>query len=91
MIVQPGEHKLRGPAVGARGGLGVKPVFQDIEVEARKLDGAELVDPLMDPVKLKPFVGGPDVADDLVELPESPAIDRMQPCPGRRSSGSNCR
>ena len=89
VIVQGGQHKLGGPPVRARGGLGVKPVFQDIEVETRKLDRAELVDPLVDPVKLKSFVRGPDVTDDLVELAEGPAIDFMQRWRGRRRRGSN--
>ena len=73
-----GQHELGGPAVGARGRLGVEPVLQDVEVEARELDGAELVNPLVDPVKLKPLVCGPDVTNHLVELAQGPAIDFMQ-------------
>ncbi len=53
VIVQPRQHKLGGPAVGARGCLGVKPVFQYVEVKTRKLNRAKLVYPLVDPVKLE--------------------------------------
>ena len=56
-VVQPGQDELRGAAVGAVGRLGVEAVLEDVEVEARQLDRAELVDPLIDPVELEPLVG----------------------------------
>ena len=75
VIVQPCQHELGRPAVGLDGRIGVKAVFDDVEIEARQLDDAELVDPLIDPVKLESFVSFPDVTDNLVELAEQPAVD----------------
>ena len=77
-VVQPGQDELRGAAVGAVRGLGVEAVLEHVEVEARELHRAELVDPLVDPVELEPLVGRPDVADHLVELAERPAVDLVQ-------------
>ncbi len=80
-VVQPGQDELRGAAVGAVGRLGVEPVLEDVEIKARQLHRAELVDPLIDPVELELLVGRADVADHPVELPEGPAVDLVQ---GRR-------
>ena len=82
-VVQPGQHELRGAAVGAVGRLGIEPVLQHVQVEARQLHRAELVDPLIDPVELEPFVGRPDVADHPVELARAPS--------GRSRAGSTGR
>ncbi len=87
VVVQPGQHELRGARVGAVGGLGVEPVLEHVEVEARQLDRAELVDPLIDPVELEPLVGRPDVADHAVELAERPAVDLVQGWRGRPRRG----
>ena len=78
VVVQPGQDELGGSTVGAVGGLGIKAVLEHVEVEARKLDRDELVDPLIDPVELEPLVSGCDVADHLVELAQSPEIDLVQ-------------
>ena len=77
-VVEPGQDELRGAAVGAVGVLGVEPVLEDVEIEARQLDRAELVDPLIDAVELELLVGRADVADHLVELPQGPAVDLVQ-------------
>ena len=78
VIVQGGQYKLGGLTVAARRVPRRRADPSRRRGKSSKLDGAELVDPLIDPVKLEPFVRRPDVADHLVELAQSPAIDFVQ-------------
>ena len=101
-----GEHLGHGVEDQEQGGLGaaalqavallaVEAVLDDVEVEARKLHHAEVVDRVGDGVELIVVVGLRDLLDQLVELGDGPAVEGQHVRRGRpgcrRRSPRGCR
>src|SRR5215467_9326318 len=61
------------------GQRGVEPVLDDVEVERREVDRAEVVDGVEDRVELVVVVGAPDAADQPRQPIEDPAVNLVQP------------
>ena len=61
--------------VGVRG---VEPVLDDVEIERREVDRAEVVHPVEDRVELVFVVGAPHAADQARQPIEDPAVDLVQ-------------
>ncbi len=72
-------HGLRRAPPRVVGQRGVEPVLDDVEVERRQIDRAEIVHGVEDRVELVLVVGAPDAGDQAREAIEDPAIDLVQP------------
>ena len=69
---------MRRTPEGMRGAEGVEPVLQDIVIDGRQRDGAELVAELVNPVELVGVVGLGALFDQDGSLMQRPAIKHVE-------------
>ena len=67
---------LRGPAAGAAGCVAIHAVLGDVDVEAAQVDGAELVEGVINAVELEFFVGVTAGVLHFGQSGQDPAVDR---------------
>ena len=56
-------------------GVAIHPVFGDVDIEAAEIDGAEVIDAMINLVELKGRIRAAAFGDDMIEPIENPAID----------------
>ena len=74
---------LRGPAARRIGRVAIHAVLRDVDVETAQIDGAELVERVVNLVKFVGRVGRAAILDHLLQTIENPAIDEGEFCAGR--------
>src|SRR5947208_589177 len=63
-------------------GVAIHPVLGDIDVEAAQVDGAKLVERVINLVKLKHFICRSAISNHVIQTLQNPAVDQC--CNGRR-------
>src|SRR5713101_2359888 len=68
-------NALRGAAARRIGRVAIHPVFRDVDVQTAQIDGAKLVECMINLVKLERFVGGLTITNHSIEPLQNPAIN----------------
>src|SRR4029077_8028090 len=58
--------------------VGIKPILQDVEISRGKRDGGEVIERVIDGVKLICFISFADRSNYLVKLSQRPAVSFKQ-------------
>lgn len=78
-LAEAADHAVEGGLGGAAawgiGGVGVEAVFDDVVIDGGKFDGGELADALIGDVEFVAVKRGDDVALELGEFAENPAVE----------------
>src|SRR6202521_2012567 len=66
---------LRGAAARRIGRIAIQAVLCDVDIETAQIDGAELIERVVDLVEFVSGVGGAAIRDHIFQAIEDPAID----------------
>ena len=69
---------LRGTTAGRIRRVAVHPVLCDVDIEATQVHCAEVVERVVNLVKLERFVGGSTICDYMIDPLQNPAIDQSK-------------
>ena len=56
-------------------GVAIHPILGDVDVKAAKIDGAKMIDAVINLVELEGCIRAPAFRDDMIEPIKNPAID----------------
>ena len=56
-------------------GVAIHPILGDVDVKAAEIDGAKMIDAVINLVELEGGIRVPTFSDDMIESIENPAVD----------------
>src|SRR5216684_3177179 len=71
-------HRLRRATARRIRGVAIHPIFGDIDVEAAEIDRTELIERVINLMKLEYFVGGSTISSHLVQSLKNPTVDQCE-------------
>src|ERR1700704_5681080 len=85
-------HRELGRAAARRiRGVAIHPILGDVDVKAAEIDGAKMIDAMINLVELEGGIRAPAFGGDLVEPIENPAIDHCSVGGTRFRASWTCR
>ena len=68
-------YKLGGAAARRIRGVAIHPIFGDVDVKAAEVDGAKMIDAVINLVELEGGIRVPAFSDNMIESIENPAVN----------------